>query len=373
MKGCLSCVRIAAIARKEVAHILRDRFTLAMALIMPVILVTIFGLAIDLDLRGIRLTVFDSDQTQTSRIVSQAFTNSGYFVIAERPLQSNPEEVLSEGRARAALIIPKGFEQDLENGRSGIAQVLVDGTDNSTVGVISGYIQGIQTSLIRRLAERAAPTTIELKPRYLFNPELKSSWFIVPGLSVVILSILSILLTSLTVAREWELGSMELLLGTPLHPVEIVIGKILPYLGLGLIGAAFVYLSARLGFGVPFTGSHLVYLAGTLLFLCTYLAQGVLISVIAKSQAVAMQMGILSGFLPSLLLSGFIFSIENMSPFWQYFTMILPARWYMVIVRASYLKGATFADLAVPFAALAILCALLIFVAVKRFRGDLES
>lgn len=365
--------RIAAVARKEVAHIVRDPFTLAMALIVPVILITIFGLAIDLDLRGIQLTVFDSDQTQSSRVLSQSFTTSGYFVTVERPLERNPEAIINQGIARVVLIIPRGFEEDLDSGRTGNVQVLIDGTDNSTVGVIGGYLAGIEAAAARKLDPNRVSPLLTIVPRYLFNPELKSSWFIVPGLSVVILSVLSILLTALTVAREWELGSMELLLGTPLSPLEIVIGKILPYMGLGLGGTVLVYVAARVGFGVPFTGNHIVYLFGTLLFLTTYLAQGIFISVIAKRQQVAMQMAILSGFLPSILLSGFVFSIENMPPFWQLFTMILPARWYMMIARGSYLKGAGFHDLIIPFVALSILCALLMFAAIKRFRGDLES
>jgi len=206
----------------------------------------------------------------------------------------------------------------------------------------------------------------------LFNPEQNSQWYIVPGLSVVILAILSILLTSLTIAREWETGSMELLLSTPARPSEIILGKLLPYIALGLIALTFIYLAARLVFGVPFNGSYAAFITGSLLFIATYLSMGLLISVVAKNQQLAMQMSIISGYMPSILLSGFIYSITNMDGIWQILTALLPARWYMDICRACYLKGASFGDLIVPFAALIILFLILFTAATKRFKGTLE-
>lgn len=364
--------RIKAIARKEVRHILRDPFTLAMALFAPVFLVIIFGAVIDLDIHDIQLAVFDEDGTQASRIISQTFTTSNYFTIVDAPYAADPERALKSNTAKVALIIPKQFEEHLEAGRVAEVQVLIDGSDNSVVGPIMNYLAGIQASASQKLAPFRSAGGIELVPRYLFNPEQESPWFIVPGLSVVILAILSILLTALTVAREWETGSMELLLSTPVAPAEIIAGKIAPYMMLGLFGTLLVYVAARLVFGVPFAGSHFLFLIGTVLFLCTYLALGLLISVTARNQQLAMQMSLIAGYLPSLLFSGFIFSIRSMSPFWRAFTTILPARWYMQIARGCYLKDPTISELLVPYAALAAIAVVLTLAVTKRFKRTLE-
>nr|HPM42190.1 ABC transporter permease [bacterium] len=320
----------------------------------------------------IELAVFDEDSTQASRILSQTFTNSNYFKIAEAPFAVDPERALRSNSAKVALVVPKEFEQNLETGRVARAQLLVDGSDNSVVGPIMNYLSGIQASASRKLAPARSQASLEIVPRYLFNPEQSSAWFIVPGLSVVILAILSILLTALTVAREWETGSMELLLSTPVAPSEIIAGKIAPYVALGFLGTLLVYVAARLVFGVPFVGSHILFLVGTLLFLCTYLALGLLISVVARNQQLAMQMSLLAGYLPSILFSGFIFSIQSMSPFWRAFTMILPARWYMQIARGCYLKDPTVGDLLVPYGALALIACVLAIAVTKRFKRSLE-
>ena len=200
----------------------------------------------------------------------------------------------------------------------------------------------------------------DLRTRFLFNPELDSRWFIVPGLTVVVMAILSILLTALTVAREWENGSMELLLSTPVQPLEIIIGKLAPYGVLCLIAVGLVFVIARVGFGVPFVGNPFVFGAGCLIYLVTYLAQGLLISVLTRNQQVAMQFSMLTGFLPSQLLSGFIFPVASMPAFFRYFTMIFPARWFMQISRDTFLKGSSLAELSGAFFALSLACYLII-------------
>ncbi|MFH1874868.1 MAG: ABC transporter permease [Pseudomonadota bacterium] len=369
--------RALAIARKEVMHISRDPFTIIVALVIPVFLTIMFGFAIDLDIHDVRLAVFDDDISQTSRIVYQKFTDSKYFQINEiSPLISRPDRPLASEHSKVSLIIPYKFEQNLYSGKGAIAQVLLDGSDNTTVNLVTGYVAGIEAALNQQfLADmplRQKINTVKIVPRFLFNPEQKSAWFIVPGLSVVILAILSILLTALTIAREWETGSMELLLSTPARPPEIILGKLLPYIFLGLVALLFIYTSARLIFGVPFNGSYFAYIGASLLFIGTYLSMGLFISVVAKNQQIAMQMSIMSGYMPSILLSGFIFSIENMDRGWQLLTAILPARWYMTICRACYLKGSSFTDLLVPFSALIILGVVLFFAATKKFKGTLE-
>ena len=300
------------------------------------------------------------------------FAGSQYFKPFPTASLGEAFHYLDSERASAALIIEPDFGKDAGAGRSPKAQLLLDGADNTIAGVIVGYLDGIRRSATGRLLGSAPPETIRLNTRFLFNRELSSKWFVIPGLVVVVIGLLSTLLTALTVAREWENGSMELLLSTPLEPLEIILGKIAPYLVLGVASVVFVYAVARLVFHVPFVGSHLLFSFSVLLFLCSTLAQGLLISVVTRSQPLAMQISIITGLLPSMLLSGFIFPIESMPVFFQYFTAILPARWFMVIARGIFLKGAGVSELAVPLTVLAFMSALMILVSTKRFKRDLE-
>jgi ABC-2 type transport system permease protein len=364
--------RAAAIAKKEVFHILRDPFTLALALGMPVFMVVIYGVAIDFNVKNIQLAVSDSDQTQVSRRLIDTFGSSHYFVTSFAGSPIDAQRRVEDESARASLVIPPGFENDLFAGRTAEAQILVDGADNSTVGPVSGYVGAIQTLANKRLADFDPKPPTELRTRFLFNPELNSRWFVIPGLAVVVMAILSILLTSLTVAREWENGSMELLLSTPVQPLEIIVGKLAPYGALGLIATMVIYAIARIGFGVPFVGNLAVFGLGCLIFLVTYLAQGLLISVITRKQMVAMQFAMLTGFLPSQLLSGFVFPVPSMPLFFRYFTMIFPARWFMQISRDTFLKGSSLLELSGAFAALSLLCLWMITQATQKFKRDLE-
>lgn len=364
--------RVGAIAKKEVYHIRRDPFTMALALVLPVFMVFMFGFAIEFNVKHIPLAVNDSDQTQMSRRLVDVFGSSGYFMIAGVSSPTQAYNHIMSNEARAALIIPGRFQKDLFSGRVGNAQVLLDGSDNSTVGPILSYLSTIQKIVNKRLGNYSESIGVNYITRFLFNPELNSRWFVIPGLAVVVMAILSVILTALTVAREWENGSMELMLSTPVRPLEIIVGKLLPYGALGLIAVIFVYIISRTVFGLPFAGDLWVFGLGCILFLICYLAQGLLISVVTRSQQVAVQMALISGLLPAQLLSGFIFPIESMPEFFRYFTMLLPARWFMTIARQSYLKGSTLFEMWMPFLALSILAGIMVFFAVKKFKVDLE-
>ncbi|MDE2040361.1 MAG: ABC transporter permease [Elusimicrobia bacterium] len=364
--------RAGAVARKEWFHIRRDPFTLALALVLPLLMVIVYGVAIDFNVKEIHLAVSDLDQSQASRRLIDTFSSSHYFRPRPEASAALATADLSDERARAALIIPPRFEKDLLAGRGAKVQILLDGADNSTVGPISQYVASIQALASRRLAGVDPSPPYQLRTRFLFNPELNSRWFVIPGLTVVIMAILSIFLTALTVAREWENGSMELLLSTPVEPIEIIVGKAAPYAALGILATAFVYVIARGVFGVPFAGHLWVFALGCLLFLVTYLAQGLLISVLTRQQTIAMQFSMLTGMLPSNLLSGFIFPIASMPRLFWYLTMLLPARWFMVISRHAFLEGSGFSELAVPFAALALSCATMVALAARSFRRTLE-
>lgn len=373
MNGSLNLPRALSIARKEVRHILRDPFTLGLALGLPMILVLFFGFAMDFDVRNIRTVSYDSDNTQESRKLVEVFTSSQFFKVDRKLRPSTPLKDLDSERASVVIIVEPGFGKDLGAKKPVKAQVVIDGADNSTAGVVLGYLSGIQRAALKKLLGNSAPqSVIDLKTRFLFNPELNSRWFVVPGLIVVVLSILSVLLTALTVAREWETGSMELLLSTPVKPIEIILGKLAPYIVMGLSSVAFVYVMARAIFGVPFEGNYLFFAVVCLIFLGTTLAQGLLISVITRQQQLAMQLGIISGLLPSFLLSGFVFPIENMPVFFQYFTSVLPAKWFMMAVRGIFLKGAGIWDLAKPLLGLLTIHFVLIILTVKKFKKDLE-
>jgi ABC-2 type transport system permease protein len=364
--------RAYSIAHKEVRHIVRDPFTLALALGLPLLMVLFFGLAMDFNVHDIHLTAYDSDHSRSSRQLLETFESSGYFQLRQRPLSGDLTEDLNASQAKAVLVIPPEFGRHLVSRGDSPVQVLIDGTDNSTAGVIGGYMNGIQSAANLRLANNAVRPLVTLKSRYLFNPELNSRWFTVPGLSAVVLAIISILLTSLTVAREWENGSMELLLSTPVQPLEIILGKMAPYVGLGLFAQALIYGLARFYFGIPFQGSHLLFLLGTFLFISSYMALGLLVSVATRQQMLAMQFSMMIGMLPNMLLSGFIFPIENMPIFFQYLTAIFPARWFMLVIRGVFLRGSDLFQLVGPLFAMLVMSAFFVGLAVRRFKKDVE-
>lgn len=364
--------RTAAIVKKEVYHVLRDPFTLMLSLGLPVFLVFVFGFAIEFNVKNIHIAAFDADQSQASRRLLDTFGSSDYFIVEQVPSIIAAQTAILNDEDRAALIIPKQFEADLFSTRNADVQLLLDGSDNSTIGPILSYLGTIQKIAAHQIANFNPTQYFDLKTRFLFNPELNSRWFVIPGLIVVVMAILSVLLTALTVAREWENGSMELLLSTPIEPLEIIVGKLAPYAFLGVLAVTFVYVISRTVFQVPFHGNLIVFGIGVMLFLVTYLAQGLLISVVTRTQQVAMQIGILSGLMPAQLLSGFIFPIENMPAFFQYLTMLLPARWFMTIARDSYLRGSTFLEMKTAFFALSVLAVFMMFLAVKKFKRDLE-
>lgn len=365
--------RCLAIAKKEMYHIIRDPFTLGAAIGLPIFMVIIFGMAIEFNVKDISLAVNDFDKTQTSRQLQEIFTSSNYFLAREAESPQIAIQHISNNIARAALIIPPDLQENLFAGNTSQVQILLDGSDSSTVVPILGYVTRIESLAAKRIANFSPDLPYELRTRFLFNPELNSRWFVIPGLNVVVMSILSILLTALTVAREYESGSMELLLSTPVQPLEIIIGKLAPYGALGLLAIGVIYVIGRLVFGVPFIGSHLVFVLGSILFLTAYLSQGLLISVTTRNQLLALQMAMMTGLLPTQLLSGFIFPIESMPQAMHYITGILPARWFMQISRDSFLQGTSFWQLWMPFLGLMLFCVVVLFLGVRAFKRDLES
>lgn len=364
--------RALAVAQKEIYHIMRDPFVLGAALGLPVFMVVLFGVAIEFNVKDIPLAISDLDHSQTSRRLTETFTSSGYFLKSSANSPTSAISALVSEEAKAALVIPLGFQRDVFSGKDAKVQILLDGSDNSMVAPVLGYIGSIQQMASQRLGDFHPIEPYEIRARYLFNPELNSRWFVIPGLSVIVMGILSVLLTSLTIAREYENGSMELLLSTPIQPIEIIVGKLSPYAALGIVAVVIIYLISRFIFHVPFVGSHWVFALATVLFLVAYLAQGLLISVVTRNQQVAMQASMISSMLPTQLLSGFVFPIKSMPIGFQYLTAIFPARWYMEIARDTFLKGTGFLALGGAFLGITVYALVVIMRGTGAFKRDLE-
>jgi ABC-2 type transport system permease protein len=371
VNGVFDLRRALAIARKETWHIRRDPVTLVVSLGLPVLLVLFFGFAIDFDVRHVDLLVADGDNSRISRELIERLSGSGYFRVRRAESALAAADALGAEKGKAALIIAPGFGRDMRAGKAVEAQVLLDGADNSNAGIVSSYLAGAEGVVRARLAADAPPPAV-LRARFLFNPELDSHWFVVPGIFVIVVGLISSLLTALTVAKEWENGSMEILLSTPVRPLEIIAGKLAPYMALSFATVMLVYALARLVFDVPFLGSHLIFALATLLFLAATMSQGLVISVVTRQQQLAFQTAMNTGMMPIQLLSGFIFPIASMPAAFQWITMILPARWYMLLTRSLFLRAPDFSMLAGPFAALTALTALFMLIAWRKFKTDLE-
>lgn len=335
--------RLAAVARKEVLQLSRDTRSLLLAFLLPAMLLVLFGYAISFDVHDIPTGVLDQDASAESRELLDAFRASGYFTfVATLEGAGGIRPLLERGTAQAVLVIPPGFAADLGAGRPAAVQALVDGSDANTATIALGYARGVVVSWAAR---RAGVAGEELRPplvaetRVWFNEELESKNMIVPGLVAVIMMIVAAMLTSLTIAREWERGTMEQLAATPVTRLEVVAGKLLPYLGIGLVDVAVATALGTWLFGVPLRGSILLLAGLSLLFLLGALGLGMFISAVTRSQMLATQLAMLVTFLPAFLLSGFMFAIAVMPRPLQLLTYLVPARYFLVVTRGVFLKA----------------------------------
>jgi ABC-2 type transport system permease protein len=364
-----SFTRWLALVRKEAIHIRRDPRSLAMAFLMPLLLLVLFGYAISMDIDNLDLAVYDQDRSRASSDLVERFRASGYFTaVASLDRYGEVQRWLDRGGAHLALVVPRGFARDLERGVPVAVQVLVDGSDANTATVALGYVEGVVGRFAAELAVAPPRLAVENRLRVWYNPELESRWFIIPGLIAVIMGVISALLTSLTVAREWESGTMEQLVATPVQPAELFLGKLTPYF---LIGMVDVLLATAMGvwvYGVPLRGSLLFLLAVSALFLVGGLSLGLLISTLAKSQLVASQVAMVATFLPAFLLSGFLYSIDNMPRPLQVMTHVVQARYYVAALKGIFLKASTPAYLSAELAFLAAFAAVVFTVALRKFR-----
>jgi ABC-2 type transport system permease protein len=343
----LNLRKIGAIALKELRQASRDPLTLAMLLGLPTMMLLLYGYAINFDIRHVALAVEDRDKSEESRALVASFVNSTYFdLVADLPSGTDLARLTERRVAKAVLVIPEGYARAIAAGGRAEVQLLLDGADANTASTVLGYASTLVASANLALmvstpaGSRIALPGIDYEPRVWFNPDLKSTQFLVPGLIGFILMITAVLSTALSVVREKERGTMEQLRVTSLRPGELIVGKTLPYLGISLAATAIIIVAARILFGIRVQGSYVDLFAATLIYLVGALGFGLLVSSIADSQAMAFQMGTVLSMLPAIFLSGFIFPIRSMPAVVQGLTYLVPNRYFLVILRGIILKGA---------------------------------
>lgn len=357
--------RVFEMVRKEFRQIFRDSRLRRMIFVAPVIQLLAFGYAVSTDVRNVSTLVVDHDHTRASRALIEAFRASGYFRIegyADRPAEI--VSALDHGTAVLGVVIPQGFERDASESRATV-QLLFDGTNSNLATVARGYAERIVLSQ----GVQPAVAGIDLRSRAWFNPDLDSRDYNVPAVIGALLMLICLILTSLAVVREREIGTLEQLLVSPLRPGELILGKTLPFALIGTVELVLVVTIALTWFHIPFRGNPLLLLLASVLFLFTALGTGLLISTISNTQQEAFMSGFLV-FLPSLLLSGFMFPVNSMPRVFQMLTLVIPLRHYLEIVRAVFLKGAGFEALWQQLLALLVMGVALLWAAARRFRGE---
>ena len=373
----MSLRRLRAIARKEILHIFRDSRSLGSALATPLIMLLIFGYALSLDVDRIPTLLLDLDQTPESRELVREFRGSRYFDVIEEARSYAPiQQAMDSRRILLAIVIDPNYARDLAAGKETSVQLLLDGSDSNTAAIAQGYAEGVVQNFgahTRTVAQtmkggKVPQMGVGVETRVAYNPDMLSRNFIVPGLIAVIMAIITGNLSSLTIAREWESGTMEQLLSTPVRPVELALGKLSAYFLVGLIDMAICLVMGVYVFEVPFRGNLFVLIISSCVFLFGSLATGILISATSRSQLVAYQIGTMTSFLPAFLLSGFIYSISSMPRVIQVITYIIPARYFINIIKGVFLKGTGVKLLWLDFLLLCIYGAVMFFWAARKLR-----
>ena len=344
----MSYRRTRAIFIKELHHITRDARSLAMALAVPVMMLVLFGFALSLDVDRIPTLVYDQDGTAASRDLIHHFQGSRYFdIVGFADHYDAIERGIDRNTILMGLVIPRNYSKNVGSGRVAPVQILLDGSDSNTAAIALGYVDrvvrdyslNLRSDMQNRKGGGAARPPVDARLRVWYNSSLESKNYVVPGLIAVILMIIAALLTSLTIAREREMGTLEQVLSTPLRPAEMVLGKMLAYFAVGLIDAAVTVIVGIFVFDVPFRGGILMLGVSTCVFLFGSLFWGIFVSAASQTQLQAYQIGILTSFLPAFLLSGFVYAIETMPPVIQWITYVVPARYFVTILKGVFLKG----------------------------------
>jgi ABC-2 type transport system permease protein len=373
---------MAAIADKEWIQIRRDKRSLILALFIPSMLVLLFGYALVFDVKHVKIGVYDKDHSYFSRQYLERFRHTEYLSIQQ--YVNNYKEIdrlINDGTIRMAIVIPPDFEKEFNAGKMVDVQVLVDGSDSVTALIATGYVRAITyeftTDILRHELIKKGITSvkqpIDIKNRIWYNAELKSKNFIIPGNLGLILAIISALITSLTISREWERGTMETLITTPVRGHEVVLGKLIPYIFIGIFDVVCALSIGYFIFNVPFRGSFLELCMVSVFFLIGSCSLGILVSTITRVQVVSLQIAIVLTYLPSLMLSDFIFPIKNMPLIIQIITYIIPAKYMIVVLKGIILKGVGYSVLYTQIVFLIIFSIVVVALSIKKFRVSLPD
>jgi ABC-2 type transport system permease protein len=373
--------RLAAVVRKESLHVIRDWRSLTLALAIPIIMILLYGYALTLDLRNVPTAVWDQSRSPQSRDFLSLVQGSPYFSVTGYAGSYNDlQHAIDRGKAMLAFVIPADFADKVQAGKHVNIQVIVDGSDANTSRLATGYATGIGMIYARNVGSERMELKggnklnppVELLQRSWYNPDLRSQNVLIPGIIALVMIVVAAMLTSVTVAREWETGTMEQLISTPLRGPELIVGKVIPYFLIGMTDVAMAVVMGKWIFDVPVVGNAGLLFAMAALFLTGALFFGLTLSIVTKSQTFANQMAIMTGFLPTLLLSGFVFAIENMPLPLQIITYIVPARYFIAILRGIYLKGIGLEILWLDALFLVVYSVIMITLANRKFKFKLE-
>jgi len=375
----LNFTNIKAIARKEYYHLIRDFRSLYLAFIIPLSLILMFGYALSLDVKDIKVAVVDQDKTDMSRDLIDRLDASIYFDVIAYPSDSaGAIEFIDREKAILALIIPPGWTSDIRADRQSPVQLIIDGSDSNSAGISSGYISAfiqdynreLMVDFINRKGIQEMKMPVDARIRIWFNEDMESRNFIVPGIIALIIMIVGAILTSLVIAREYENGTMETILSLPVSAGDFFIGKALPYFFIGIVDTLIAVLMGQALLGVVIKGSFWLMVLASTVYIWTALGLGLLISVTVKSQLIANQMAIMLSYLPSLLLSDFVFPVDNMPLILRVISYIVPARYFIDILNGLYLRNLGFGYLWFDYLVLLIMCIILANLAFRKLRKE---
>jgi ABC-2 type transport system permease protein len=369
--------RLLAVARKEFIHLLRDPRSLAIGIALPIIMLLLFGFALTMDVDQVPIVIWNQNQDPLARDFVGHFQASRYFLITGFvDHYSDVERAIDKRKAMAGLIIPVDFSQQLQSGKTATVQWIVDGSDSNTATLATGYAQSvtqifsrdIQVSHLELYGKSAPKVPLDLRSRVWFNADMESRNYIIPGLIAVIMMVIAGLLTSLTIAREWDTGTMEQLISTPVKVPELIIGKLIPYFCIAFLDVLIAVLMGEFLFHVPLRGNVFLIFATSIIFLIGALSLGIVISIATKSQLLASQIALVATFLPTFLLSGFSFDIANMPAVLQVISRVIPATYFIKILKGIYLKGVGLSVLYRETLFLIVFATLLLVVANVKFK-----
>lgn len=370
-----SRMRLRGLVRKEFLQIVRDPSSIAIAFLMPVILLLLFGYGVSLDSEHVPLAIVVEQPDADTANFAASFHRSLYFKSTSYPDMRSAEHAMLAGDVHAIVVLRRDFSRRLRDPQGAPVQLIVNGVDANTARIVSGYVMGAWGTWLEHYARQRGQefqAPVEMEQRVWFNSEMRSRNFLVPGLVAMIMTLIGALLTAMVMAREWERGTMEALMVTPLSMREVIIGKLLPYFILGMGGLTLAVCMSLFLFDVPLRGSLWVLIAASALFLVTALGMGLLISTIARSQFVAGQLALITAFLPAFLLSGFIFDIGSMPAVVGFITHIVAARYYVTILQTVFLAGNVWSVILPNALALLIMSAIFLGVTVRKSRKRLE-